>query len=213
MSTFTRRETLSFAAGTCIAAATGTIARAETVSAREISAYFNSLRRAKARFSQLNPDGSRSSGMFYIRRPGRMRFEYDGPQGSIMVAGGSKIAIIEDPSRSSDVKIYPLSQTPLWLLLKRNVDLASDKFVLGLNHTSNASVLTVHDPDQPQYGQMQLVFTPDPVTLRQWVVTTPQGERTTVVLGPLDTQGRIDSSLFDIQGLDDDDEGGGGGDN
>ncbi|MEM0976325.1 MAG: outer membrane lipoprotein carrier protein LolA [Pseudomonadota bacterium] len=173
------------------------------LSANEISDYFNGLKHAKAQFSQFNSDGSKSSGMFYIRRPGRMRFEYDGPRGSVLIAGNSKIAVIEDPSRNSAVKIYPLSQTPLWLLLKRDVDLTSKKYSLGLKNTENATILTVHDPDKPKYGQMQLVFTPDPVTLRQWVVTSPRGERTTVILGPLDTKTRLNNSLFDIPGLDD----------
>ena len=59
-------------------------------------------------------------------------------------------------------------------------------------------MLTVQDPEKPQYGQMQLVFTPDPITLRQWVVTTPQGERTTVILGPIDTETKLDRALFEI---------------
>ena len=177
-------------------------ARAAGIPAGDIEAYFNGLKEGKARFSQLNSDGSKSSGMFYIRRPGRMRFEYDGPSGSILVAGNSKLAIVENPSRNSAVKIYPLNQTPLWLLLRRNVELTSKKFSLGLRHTEAATVLTVHDPDKPQYGQMQLVFTPDPITLRQWVTTSPYGERTTVILGPINTSEKLDRSLFDIDGLD-----------
>ena len=200
---WTRRHFMGSAACAASLAAPG-LASATGIPAQEIEAYFNGLKEGSARFTQLNADGSRSSGVFYIRRPGRMRFEYDGPKGSILIAGNSRLAIIEDPSRNSAVKIYPLNQTPLWLLLRRNVELTSSKFALGLRHTEAASVLTVHDPDKPNYGQMQLVFTPNPTTLRQWVTTTPQGERTTVILGPIDTRTKLDRALFDIPGLDDD---------
>lgn len=174
----------------------------------ELKRYFNTLKTGKAPFTQLNNDGSRAEGMFYIRRPGRMRFEYTGKQNSVIVAGDTKLAIYERGPEDRP-KIYPLNQTPLWLLLKRNVDLTSKRYAVGYTTTSNATVLTVQDPERPQYGQMQLVFTENPTTLRQWIVTTQSGERTSVVLGPIDTKAKLSRDLFDVPGL----SGEGGGDN
>ena len=45
----------------------------------EIEKYFNAIRTMKARFVQTNPNGSIIQGTLYVRRPGRMRFEYDPP--------------------------------------------------------------------------------------------------------------------------------------
>ncbi|MEM9717164.1 MAG: outer membrane lipoprotein carrier protein LolA [Pseudomonadota bacterium] len=195
---FTRRTALTAMAAAPMLAAPN-LARAD-LRPEEISRYFNDLRTGKAEFTQLNSDGSRSQGIFYINRPGRMRFEYTSPTNSVVVAGNTRLAIFED-GPDDRPKIYPLNQTPLWLLLKRNVDLTSNRYALGYKTTSNATILTVQDPDKPQYGQMQLVFTENPTTLRQWVVTTPTGERTTVILGDIDTDVRLSRDLFDVLGL------------
>ena len=59
--------------------------------------------------------------------------------------------------------------------------------------------MTAQDPDNPEYSTIQLVFTSDPVELRQWVITDDLGEQTTVILGDLATGGNIRDILFNIQ--------------
>ena len=48
----------------------------------EVEQYFNSIRTLQARFVQSNPNGTVVQGTLYVRRPGRMRFEYDRPRSS-----------------------------------------------------------------------------------------------------------------------------------
>src|SRR5688572_19015309 len=45
----------------------------------------NGVRRLQGRFVQSSPDGSRASGMFYMQRPGKLRFEYDPPATMLIV--------------------------------------------------------------------------------------------------------------------------------
>jgi len=57
--------------------------------------------------------------------------------------------------------------------------------------------VTAQDPENPEYGSIQMKFTGNPVQLRQWVVLDDGGGRTTVVLGGLKTGGSLSNRLFD----------------
>jgi outer membrane lipoprotein-sorting protein len=68
-------------------------------------------------------------------------------------------------------------------------------------HTSDGTKTTVtaQDPDHPEYGSIQMVYTANPVELRQWIVTDDTGQQTTVILGDLEKDGRVPDILFNIQ--------------
>ena len=55
-------------------------AAAEQLSLSEISSYLNSFKSAQGKFTQINEDQTISTGQIYIKRPGRVRFEYDPPE-------------------------------------------------------------------------------------------------------------------------------------
>ena len=175
-------------------------AAAEKLSLGELSSYLNSLKTATGAFTQINDDGTISTGRILIKRPGRVRFEYDPPDQTLVVANGDTVGIV-DPKSNQGTQAYPLHRTPLSIILARNVDLSRARMVTG--HTSDGATTTVRaqDPAHPEYGNIELVFTGSPVELRQWVINDDAGSRTTVILGDL-TQGmRLKDESFVIPGL------------
>jgi len=173
-------------------------AAAEKLSLGEISAYLNSLRTAQGQFTQVNEDGSISTGRILLKRPGRVRFEYDPPEAALVVADGDTVGII-DP-RSNERQGYPLHRTPLKIILERNVNLGRARMVTA--HVSDGTTTTVRaqDPDNPEYGSIDLVFTANPVELRQWIINDANGGRTTVILGDLVKDVRLADENFVIPG-------------
>ncbi|MCR8724965.1 LolA family protein [Frigidibacter sp. ROC022] len=172
-------------------------AAAEKLSLDAISAYLNGLKTAQASFTQLNDDGSISTGTIYIKRPGRVRFEYDPPEQALVLAGGGQVAIFDAKSNAPPEQ-YPLKRTPLNLILEANVDLARRNMVVGHSSDGKTTTVTAQDPENPEYGTIQLVFTGNPVELRQWVITDGTGTQTTVVLGALTRGGDFPPSLFNV---------------
>lgn len=170
---------------------------AERISLSEISRYFNGFSTAEGEFTQINPDGSLSTGRIYIRRPGRVRFEYDPPEESLVMAGGGQVAIFDGRSNQGPNQ-YPLSKTPLNLILERNVDFSNRSMVVG--HTDDGTTTTViaQDPENPQYGSIRLVFSEEPTELRQWVIRDDTGAETTVILGNMRFGGDLSAGLFNI---------------
>jgi outer membrane lipoprotein-sorting protein len=173
-------------------------AAAEKLSLSEISAYLDGLKTARGAFTQVNADGSISTGRILLKRPGRVRFEYAPPEEALVVADGDTLGIM-DP-RSNERQGYPLHRTPLKIILARDVDLTRERMVVG--HASDGKTTTVRaqDPENPEYGSIDLVFTADPVELRQWVINDANGTSTTVILGDLETGVRLANDNFVIPG-------------
>lgn len=177
---------------------TPTLAHAEKLSLQEASNYLNQLKSAKGAFTQINPDNTLSKGDFMIKRPGRMRFEYAAPNPALVVASTGQIAVFDKKS-STGPQGFPIGQTPLGLILKKNVNLATSGMVIRHTEVGPTTKITAQDPKRPNYGNIELVFTANPTELRQWVVTDQSGQKTTVVLGELDRNARLNEDLFDIE--------------
>ena len=170
---------------------------AEKLSLSQISEFLNGLKSAKAAFTQINDDGTISTGTLYIRRPGRVRFEYDPPEDALVMAGGGQVAIFDSKSNQPPEQ-YPLRRTPLSLILERNVNLGRANMVVGHDFDGTTTSVTAQDPENPEYGNIRLVFSGPPVELRQWVITNGTGSQTTVVLREMDHAPRLAASLFSI---------------
>jgi outer membrane lipoprotein-sorting protein len=158
----------------------------------------NQLETAQGGFTQINQDGTLSTGQIYIKRPGRIRFEYNAPAESMVLASGGQVAIF-DPRSNTGPDIYPLSRTPLSIILAPDVDLERARMVTNVISDNTSTTVTAQDPDNPNYGSIQMVFTAAPVELRQWIVTDDLGIETTVILNDLVSGGAINSVLFNVQ--------------
>ncbi|WP_233587030.1 outer membrane lipoprotein carrier protein LolA [Pseudorhodobacter sp. E13] len=172
-------------------------AAAEKISLQDLSRYLNGLTTAEAEFTQINSDGSISTGKIFIHRPGRVRFEYAPPDRNLVLAGGGQVAIFDAKSNQPPEQ-YPLSRTPLSIILDKNVDLTRAKMVVGHKQDGNTTRVRAQDPEHPEYGSIELVFTAGPTELRQWVIRDDSGAETTVILGEMKKGAKLKSSLFNI---------------
>ncbi len=173
-------------------------AMADRLPLDDISGYLNEMITAEAAFTQINDDGSISTGRVYIKRPGKVRFEYDPPVQAMVLAQASTVAIFDGRSNQPP-ETYPLKRTPLSVILARNVDLARADMVVGHEYDGTATMVTAQDPEHPEYGNIQLRFTNEPVELRQWIINDGSGGQTTVILGDMQTGHPLKNSLFDIR--------------
>ena len=171
---------------------------AEKISLNEISSYFNAMTTAEAQFSQVTDTGETSTGRLFIRRPGRIRFEYDPPEATLVVVGGGQVAVFDPKSRDEPLR-FPLRHSPLSLVLERTVDLAQRDMVAAHFEAGSETAVTLQDPENPDYGFIQLIFTDNPVQLRQWIVQDNSGGRTQIILDGLTEGGRLSNVLFNIQ--------------
>ena len=93
-------------------------------SVAQVEQYVNSIRTLQARFVQNNPNGSVGHGTLYVRRPGRMRFEYDPPSKLKIVADGSQVTMWNTANR--DFGQWPIGWTAASFLVKEPFRLSGD---------------------------------------------------------------------------------------
>lgn len=179
--------------------ATAAPSLAQMLPLAELSRYLNGLTTAEAEFTQINPDGTISTGTIRINRPGRVRFEYAPPDRTLVLSDGQEVAIF-DPKSNQPPERYPLRRTPLNLILAPEVNLSQAAMVVGHRADGPSTRVVAQDPQHPEYGRIEMVFTANPTELRQWVITDDGGNQTTLILGEMRKGGRLAAGQFEIEG-------------
>lgn len=164
----------------------------------QISDYLNTLKSVTADFVQYNPDGSRMNGTMYLKRPGKVRFEYQGTNTPLVLIGGGQVAVF-DPLSNEPPFRFPVGQTPIAPVIGRDVDLAGTRFETRLMESGDFTILNVQDPKFAQYGSVSLVFDTAPLQLRQWVVIDGGGQQTAIALKTINKNASIKNILFNIR--------------
>jgi outer membrane lipoprotein-sorting protein len=160
-----------------------------------IEAYLNSVRSLKARFVQTAADGSSSSGIALLQRPGKMRFQYDPPTPFLLVANHGFLTFVD--SQLAQTSHIPLSRTPLGILLSDRVTLSGEVTVTRLARLPGQLQVSLIRTASPGEGTLTLIFADNPLILRQWIVLDQQGRQTRVAFTNMDVGASIDSSQFE----------------
>ncbi|WP_417269380.1 LolA family protein [Celeribacter sp.] len=170
-------------------------AAAEKLSLDQLSNYLNTLGTVTADFVQTNDDGSRSKGVLTIKRPGRMRLEYETSKDLVLTSGG-QVGVFDAGSNEPPQR-FPLSKTPLNLILKNNVNLSQARMVVSHTEQNGDTIVRAQDPAHPEYGSIDLIFSDTPV-LKAWVVHDDTGGSTTVQLTKMRLGGKVSDGQFNI---------------
>lgn len=172
-------------------------ARAEAIA--RANASLNGFRRLQGRFVQTAPGGARSTGAFYIERPGRLRFEYDPPSRLLIVSDGSVVAMRDPELRTTERT--PLRSTPLNIILGANIDLERNARVLRVSRSGPWLMVTARDRGGQTDGQITLQFHGANAELRSWDVIDATGARTRIALSNVSEPASFDRSLFRLDDM------------
>lgn len=169
--------------------------QAATGAAQRIADHFARVRTMMGEFVQFGPRGEQTGGKFYIERPGKLRFNYDPPANFKVTADGSSLVLENTKLKTADV--YPLSKTPLKLLLDTQIDLSGNKV---RSVKEEPDLTTIQLADKSLFGDSTITMMFDPATyaLRQWTITDAQGKDTTVMIFNVEEGVRFDPSVFAI---------------
>lgn len=146
---------------------------------QRINAYFNSVRTMEGEFIQVGPNGEQSEGVFFLSRPGKIRFQYRPPVRLLVIADGDTVSVEDSSARTQD--LYPLNRTPLRHLLSERIDLTSEAVVRQVNIQDDLVSVVLHEPSMGD-GFLTLIFDAVTYELRQWIVTDAQNLNTSVAI-------------------------------
>ena len=165
-----------------------------------VSGYFADLKGLKGAFLQTGADKKKMKGKFFVKRPGKFRFDYALPSKQIIVSDGEYLAI-QDLDLNNQDRVA-LDQTPFRLLLRKDVDLIRDAKINEVQEAEDLIVLGLQDksPDTP--GKIKIFLATKPaLELKEWVTTDAQGLDTRVEVSEVTKTDELDAKLFKIQEL------------
>src|SRR6478735_1897198 len=163
--------------------------------AQKIADHFSSVKTMAGEFVQFGPRGEQTGGKFYIRRPGRIRFNYEAPSPMRVIADGKSVVIGNMKLKTWD--IYPLSKTPLKILLSDTIDLSS-KMVRDVREEPDLITIVLGDRSIFGDATITMMFDPKTYDLRQWTITDAQKKDTSVMIFNVKTGMALDDKVFQI---------------
>lgn len=176
-------------------AATPLIGLEQTKAVERINAYFNGITNLQGGFEQVDATNKRTTGRFYVQRPGKIRFDYAPPSALRIVADGSSLAIEDSDLRT--VEKYPIQSTPFRLLLSDAVDLARDSRIVGVESQEGMLAISLEDKSGDAAGTIRLVFDSGPeLQLKEWMITDAQGLTTRVTVTDIVSGRKVASDFF-----------------
>jgi outer membrane lipoprotein-sorting protein len=172
----------------------------QTKLVKTVSDYFGGLTDLKGNFVQTGADKKRMRGKFYVKRPGRFRFDYARPSMQVIISDGQYLAI-QDHDLNNEDRVA-LDQTPFRLLLRKDVNLLRDARIVEVQEAADLIVLGLQDKNPDSPGTIKLFFVTKPtLELKEWVTTDAQGLDTRVQVSELVKTDKLDNNLFKIQML------------
>ncbi|ALN71705.1 outer-membrane lipoprotein carrier protein LolA [Aureimonas sp. AU20] len=176
-------------AGPAMAQAAGAAATAQRV-----ADHFSAVRSMKGNFVQFDAAGNQTEGTFFMERPGKIRFDYTGSPVRV-ISDGSQVAVNNRKLNTWD--LYPLSKTPLKLLLDQRIDLSSAN-IQSVKEGPDLTTIVMGDKSVFGNSRITMMFDPNTYDLRQWTIRDAQGKDTTVMVYNVEDGASVNNDLFAI---------------
>ena len=163
---------VAFAVPAVILAPAAPVAAAQSQLDNAVSAI-RGISTMKADFVQTDRQGRAVSGTMTLKRPGKIRFEYQKDVNMLIVSNGKSLTMVDYDV--NQVQRWPIKDSPLGALLDPNRDIAKYGKLIP---TGNPNVISVEvrDPKRPEYGVITMIF------VRNASAPDSQNNRTTVKL-------------------------------
>lgn len=162
---------------------------------QEIGAHNSAIRTMAGRFLQVDSQGGRSEGTFFLERPNKVRFRYNPPSREEIISVGRGFYVINRKDQTQYA--YPQDRIPLRNFLGDKIDLLSANIV-NVTDSDGYFAVTISDDTPIGVVQVGLIFDKDTKDLAQWTLTEPSGSELTFSLYDIQKDVQIPKSYFYI---------------
>jgi outer membrane lipoprotein-sorting protein len=166
----------------------------DQATAQSVQQYLNGIGTLKARFTQTANDGSQAGGWFMLKRPGRLRFQYDKPITDFIVADGAMIYYYDGQMKQQSSA--PISKSLADFFLRKNLNLSGDLRISDIKRNKSQLNVTLVQAKDPLSGSLTLILNEKPMTLNAWRIVDSQGLVTTVALSDMQLGVPLDNKNF-----------------
>ena len=156
-----------------------------------IEDYLGDIKTLQAEFSQTNQTGDIVTGIFFLKKPGKIRFSYDPPQNLQIVSKQQAVLIFDPKNGGSGPLTYPLHSTPLGFLIKSDLSI----FINENGESLEIGDLIIFKVRNPQYN-LSVEFNKNPVSLIGWEFENQMGEIIKIRLNNIQKNNYISDEIF-----------------
>ena len=162
---------------------------------RQIETYLNSIKTLEADFVQTSSNGGTAEGKLYIAKPNKIRMEYDDPTSVLIVGDGNYI--VYNDKELDQVTHIDYDDIPASLILANDIKI-DGKNIKASNFYQDAGItsVTLDYKDKGDVGPITLLFSNNPLELKQWKIVDPQNIEVKISLYNSMQDGELDSNLF-----------------
>ncbi len=181
--TFTSNFARALAPVAIVAFAVPAPAQAQANELAAVEAHLAQVQSMTANFRQTDARGRTVGGTMQLKRPGRIRFQYQG--GDLLLVGNGKQLTMVDYAVGQKSS-WDLNKTPLGILLAANPNIRRISRVMPQND-KRVVMVRARDARRPEFGTLLLAFVRSPsapggLLLEGWTAIDAQNKRTTVKL-------------------------------
>lgn len=160
------------------------VAQAQTGDLAQAVAALRGISTMRANFEQIDRAGKRLNGVMTLKRPGRIRFQYEKGVPFLIVSDGRALTFVDYGVRQ--VQRWPITNSPLGALLDPKRDVMRFGKLQPVRNP-NIVAVEVRDKGHPEYGVITMVFirkgsAPGGLELSSWAAIDSQNTRTQVNL-------------------------------
>jgi len=165
---------------------------------RRAEKSLNAIHSLKTEFIQRAPDGSALSGVLYLERPGKLRFDYGKDAPFLVVSDGTLLTFVD--YQVKQVSRWPIKKTPLAVLVNKEIKFGSTIEIPDIVRSAGLVKIPIIDPERQQdYGYIILIFEESTMELRAWESVDVQGYTTRVSLVNPEYNVAIDNKYFSFK--------------
>jgi len=162
---------------------------------KKIETYLNNMQSMEAEFVQMSSNGGTAEGRLFIEKPNKIRMEYADPTNVLIVGDGNYI--VYNDTDLDQVTHIDYDDIPATLILAKDIKIDGKKIkVSDFYQDSGTTSITLDYVEKGDLGPITLVFSNNPMELKQWKIVDPQSVEVTVSLYNIKKDNALDEKLF-----------------
>ena len=162
---------------------------------KKIENYLNSMKSIEATFVQMASNGSTAEGRLFIKKPNKIRMEYAEPTNVLIVGNGDKI--VYNDLDLDQVTHIDYDDIPASMILSDKIKIDGEKIkIIDFYQDTGSTSITLDYANKGDVGPITLIFSNNPMELKQWKIVDPQSVEVSVSLYDAKKDGDIDDEVF-----------------
>ena len=171
----------------------------EEIGLKEIEGYLNSISSLDSEIIQTDQNGNKISGTIKLKKPSKLRIEYNNKDADHLIVGSSGIIAIIDYNSNSEPLRYPIKSTPLKFLSENNINFFDEELDIKLVKYKDLIKIEIKEKKTNLgFGKIILNFQKNPLKILGWEIPINEINTTKIELNNTIINQEIADDLFYI---------------